>query len=161
MQRGLRARLDRLEQRLPPTPSPSDDPRELVRWLTFRELELCEAAGNDLEAFEAAITQLLPLAEARRAAGTNMTALDQLERAEQRVVRVCDPDKPHDRLANFYITVARHPVIRDHWIPLDGWYREKWGERWPLPRMMTTAQIEALCPYEPGDHRCRCTGGQT
>jgi hypothetical protein len=158
MPRGLDARLDRLEQRL--SPAPSDDMRELVRWLTFSELELCQAVGNDLEAFESVLTPLLPLAEARRVAGANMTVLDQLERAGERVARVRDPDKPNDPLANFYITVVRHPIIRNHWMPRDEWYREKWGERWSLPPLMTTAQIEALCPYGPGDHRCHCTRRQ-
>jgi len=153
----LKRHIADLERRLggPPVPSPAEqEARDLARWFSFSELRLLTEIENPAE-FDQRVAPLVPVAEARRAAGVNMGELDQAERAQERIVAVADPDGRPD--ATFYITCFPDPLRPGHWRADDDWYRKKWARRWPLPRVMTEAEVEARCPYQRSDRRCRCS----
>ena len=131
MQRALDRRLAAIAAQLSPPEPPRDSADELMRWFTYREIDLAHLlfCAGDYETLEAAMTVLLERAPARSDARANIVALDHAERDQERPIRVHDPEgRPG---CTYYLTCWRDPIDPDVW-RVDGgqsFYRERYGNR--------------------------------
>jgi hypothetical protein len=143
--RELRALLGQLRRHASPRRAP-------LSLLTLNELRRAQIAQRDGEG--RVVEALLARARDRLAAGWTWREWHELNRAkrgDERLITVPHPDAPSDRLRRLYVSYWRDPLDSDRWH----------GEQWHVdhglaPAMLTTAGLEARCPYDRADPRCGC-----
>jgi hypothetical protein len=145
--RELRGLLGQLRRRGQPRRA-----RGLLDLLTVNELRRARSAQRDGD--HPVLQALAARTRDRLAAGWGWRERDRLDRAEQddeRLITVPHPDAPGDRLRRLYVSYWRDPLDPDRWHG-DDWH----VDRGVAPATLATEQVEARCPYDRLDHRCRC-----
>jgi hypothetical protein len=140
--RALRDLLGKLRRQASPRRAP-------LHLMTVNELRRAQIAERDGE--DGVVEALLARARDRLAAGWTWRELDELdgaERADERLITVPHPDDPGDRLRRIYVSYWQDPLDPERWRCDD--------DHGFVPPSLATDELEARCPYDRSDQRCRC-----